>query len=84
MTLVTAQLIWTLVLTTYNVAAELPDSKYVTRSFGHFVTESLCDEARYRIYETSFWSTGGSGGWILTCDPPDRLREYESADKWNR
>lgn len=63
--------LWTLVLTTFY-PAELSDM--VTRPFGHFVTESLCYAAIEQIDATTAYAEDSSGGWILTCDPPGRIR----------
>ncbi len=69
--------LWTMVLITFNPTAVPPAESLSYRAFGYFVTESLCDEAIDFIDKTSIYGAGSSGGWILTCDPPWRTREYE-------
>ena len=69
--------LWTMVLLTLNPAAVPPAESLSYRAFGHFVTESLCYEAVDFIDRTSFFAPETSGAWILTCDPPERVRSYE-------
>ncbi len=72
----TYSIFWTLVLTTFY-SPDGPPSDIVTKPFGDFVTESLCDAAIKQIDDTSTFAADSQGGWILTCDPPFRGRAYE-------
>ncbi len=69
--------LWTMVLITFNpTPADSVTGSLVTKSFGDFVTESRCYAAIDFIDRTSFFSPESAGGWVLTCDPPWRNREY--------